>query len=314
MPMPSSPSPRPSPPARKCVEQLATEDKPLIAVVGLTASGKSDWALRIARELDGEIVSIDSRQIYRRLDIGTAKPTAEIRDQIPHWCIDIVEPTERYSLGAYLKAARAAIEDIQARGKRPIVVGGSGQHMRALLEGWQIPPVAEDSKYREALSSQPADSLFQRLLEIDPRAAEVIGSTNVRRIIRALEVHHFTGRPISEWQQMREPVSYRAVAPDVSLEELDGRIGLRTSSMFDAGFVEEVRELLAEGIPKDSPGFDSIGYREVLAHLRGELSLEEAVEGVAQATRRFARRQRSWFRRDDPAICWAADVPLAMLE
>lgn len=293
---------------------MAPEESPLIAVVGLTASGKSDWAMRIARQLDGEIVSIDSRQIYRRLDIGTAKPTAEMREEIPHWCIDIVNPSERYSLGAYLKAARAAINDIRARGKQPIAVGGSGQHMRALLEGWQVPPVEEDSQFREALSREPRESLFERLREIDPRAAEQIGPTNVRRIIRALEVHHATGQPISEWQQMREPLDARVVAPEVPLEDLDHRIATRTEAMVEAGFVEEVRELLAEGVPEDAPGFDSIGYREVLAHLRGELSLEEAVEGVAQATRRFARRQRSWFRRDDPAICWAADVPLAMLE
>lgn len=293
---------------------MAPEESPLIAVVGLTASGKSDWAMQIARHLDGEIISIDSRQIYRRLDIGTAKPTAEMCAEIPHWCIDIVDPSERYSLGAYLKAARAAIGDIRARGKRSIAVGGSGQHMRALLEGWQVPPVAEDSEFREALSREPRESLFERLREIDPRAAEQIGPTNARRMIRALEVQYATGKPISDWQQMREPLEARVVAPEVPLEDLDHRIAARTEAMFEAGFVDEVRALLADGVPEDAPGFDSIGYREVLAHLRGELTLAQAIDGVAQATRRFARRQRAWFRRDDPGICWAADVPLAMLE
>ncbi len=292
----------------------APDSGPLIAVVGLTASGKSEWAVRIARELDGEIVSIDSRQIYRCLDIGTAKPPPDILDEVPHWCIDIVDPTERYSLGAYLKAARSAIEEIRANGKRPIAVGGSGQHMRALLEGWQVPPVEEDAELRAVLSDEPDGSLFQQLTSVDPQAAEQIGPTNIRRIIRALEVHHVTGRPISEWQEMREPVSAQAFAPEVSLEDLDERIAQRTRAMFDAGFVDEVRNLLAEGVPDDVPGFDSIGYREVLAHLRGELTRDEAIDGVAQATRRFARRQRRWFRRDDPAICWSADVPLAMLE
>ncbi len=294
--------------------QPAPDVPPLIAVVGLTASGKTDWAMQIARHLDGEIVSIDSRQIYRRLDIGTAKPSADMREEVAHWCIDIVDPSERYSLGEYLKAARAAIAAIRGRGKRPIAVGGSGQHMRALLDGWQVPPVAEDSELREALNSEPVDRLFERLTGIDPAAAEQIGPTNARRIIRALEVHQLTGKPISEWQQMREPVDVRTVAPDFALEELDDRIGRRTLAMFEAGFVDEVCGLLAEGKPEDAPGFDSIGYREVLAHLSGELSLEQAIDGVAQATRRFARRQRAWFRRDDPAICWAADVPLAMLE
>ena len=302
----SWPSPVPSP--------TAPDTPPLIAVVGPTASGKSDWATRIAARLDGEIVSIDSRQIYRRLDIGTAKPTAEMRAAVPHWCIDLVDPTERYSLGAYLKAARAAIGEICARGKRPIAVGGSGQHLRALLEGWQVPPVAEDSEFREALSREPTATLAQRLRAVDPQAAERIGPTNTRRIIRALEVHCATGRPISEWQRLREPPEYRAVAPDLPFDELDERIARRTAAMFEAGFIDEVRDLLADGLPADAPGFNSIGYREVLAHLRGETTLDQAVEGVAQATRRFARRQRAWFRRDDPAICWSADVPLAMLE
>jgi len=270
--------------------------------------------MQIARRLDGEIVSIDSRQIYRRLDIGTAKPTEEMRSDIRHWCIDVIEPTERYSLGEYLKAARAAIADIQARRKRPIVVGGSGQHMRALLEGWQIPPAAEDPELRTALSRESAKELFDRLRDIDSPAAEQIGPTNTRRLIRALEVHHLTGRPISEWQQMREPVDYRAYAPDIPLEVLDDRIEQRTIGMFEAGLVDEVRDLLAGGVPDDAPGFDAIGYREVLAHLRDERSFDAALDGVAQATRRFARRQRAWFRRDDPSICWAADVPLAMLE
>ena len=294
--------------------QLVPNSAPLIAVVGLTASGKSDWAMQIARHLDGEIVSIDSRQIYRRLDIGTAKPSQDMRDEVAHWCVDIVDPTERYSLGEFLNAARDAINDIRARGKRPVAVGGSGQHMRALLEGWRVPPVAEDAEFREVLSLEPTESLFQRLTAIDPVAAEQIGPTNSRRMIRALEVHHSTGKPISEWQRMREPVDVRAVAPDISLDERDERIGRRTAAMFADGLVDEVRELLGNGVPHDAPGFDSIGYREVLAHLSGGLTLDQAVDGVAQATRRFARRQRAWFRRDDPAICWAADVPLAMLE
>ncbi len=270
--------------------------------------------MQIARRLDGEIVSVDSRQIYRRLDIGTAKPSPEMLAEIPHWCVDIIEPTERYSLGAYLKAARAVIADVHARGKRAVVVGGSGQHMRALLEGWVVPPASEDSEFRRSLAARPAADLFAELRRADPQAAEQIGSTNVRRIIRALEVHHFTGKPLSGWKRLREPIAYRAVAPDHAPEELDSRIAQRTAAMFEAGFVDEVRDLLADGVPKSAPGFDSIGYREVLAHLRGELTETEARDAVAQATRRFARRQRSWFRRNDPSICWSADVPLEMLE
>ena len=292
----------------------APEALPLIAVVGLTASGKSNWAIEIARRIGGEIISIDSRQIYRRLDIGTAKPTKAMQEEIPHWCVDIVNPTERFSLGAYLKEARSAIEDIRSRGKRPIAVGGSGQHMRALLEGWVIPPVEQQPEFRQALEEDPPHVLYERLLSVDPQAAEKIGPTNVRRMVRALEVQHFTGTPISEWQRKRLPITYQAFAPDVSLEALDLRIAQRTATMFADGFVEETRALLADGVPKNAPGFDSIGYREVIAYLRGETTVEEAQTAVAQATRRLARRQRAWFRRDDPAICWAADVPLEMLE
>ena len=160
--------------------------------------------MQIAQHTNGEIVSIDSRQIYRRLDIGTAKPSPEMREEIPHWCIDIVDPTQRYSLGEYLTAARAAITDIQARGKQPIPVGGSGQHMRALLEGWQIPPVEADENLRRELESRPLTELVEELRQVDPLAAQQIGPTNQRRIIRALEVHRLSGKPISEWQAMRE--------------------------------------------------------------------------------------------------------------
>ena len=293
--------------------ESANGTPPLIAVVGLTASGKSQWAMQIARRIDGEIVSIDSRQIYRRLDIGTAKPTLAMQAEIPHWCIDIADPTVRFTLGEYLKTARSAINSIRSRGKQAIVVGGSGQHMRALLEGWLIPPVEEDAELRRSLESQSTPLLHEQLQAVDPLAAERIGPTNARRIIRALEVHQLTGRPISEWQAQRVPVSYQAIAPDIDLNNLDERIAERTATMFVDGFVDEVRRLLDDGVPDNAPGFDSIGYREVLAHLRGETTLEETQSAVSQATRRLARRQQTWFRRDDPAICWAADVPREML-
>ena len=286
----------------------------LIAVVGLTASGKSDWALQIASRLDGEIVSIDSRQIYRRLDIGTAKPSAAMQAVAPHWCIDLIEPTERYSLGEYLQSARAAIADIQSRGKRAIAVGGSGQHMRALIEGWQVPPVEADEDLRARLSAQPTSDTFTQLQTIDPEAATQIGPSNQRRLIRAIEVYELSGVPISEWQRRREPTEAIVVAPDLSLERLDQRIAQRATAMFEAGFVAEVRSLLEDGVPMDAPGFDAIGYREVLSHLRGEIDRSEAQQSVAQATRRFARRQRAWFRRDDPKIHWSRELPLGILE
>ena len=309
--MPSLPSPAPSP--------APDSDRPhLIAVVGPTASGKSDWAMEIARACDGEIVNIDSRQVYRGLEIGTAKPTPAMREEIPHWCLDLVEPTDRYSLAEYLRAAREAIADIHKRKRRPVLVGGAGQHMRAILEGWQTPPVAPDPDLRAEFEAFAQDhghaALHQRLLEIDPAAAAEIPSSNVRRVSRALEVHAVSGVPISEWQQIREPVSYTAIAPSFELEALDQRIEDRTAAMFATGFVDEVAGLLADGVPEPAPGFDSIGYREVLAHLRGALDLDHAVAAVAQQTRRLARRQYAWFRRDDPNIHWSTSIPFARLE
>ncbi len=309
--MPSSPSPAQSP----TPETIAPH---LIAVVGPTASGKSAWALEIAACLNAEIVNIDSRQIYRRLDIGTAKPTAEMRETVPHWCLDLIEPPETFSLGQYLIAARAAIADIHERGRRVVLAGGAGQHMRALLEGWQTPPVEPDrtlrADYERFAELHGAEALHRRLLEIDPVAASRIPANNIRRVSRALEVHEFTGITISEWQRRREPVSYTAVAPALEQETLDQRIAERTQAMFDNGFVEEVTALLAEGVPESAPGFDSIGYREVLAHIRGEFDLPTAIESVTQQTRRLARRQYAWFRRDDPNIHWAATIPFALLE
>lgn len=290
----------------------------LIAVVGPTASGKSDWGLEIARRLGGEIVNIDSRQIYRRLDIGTAKPTLEMRADVPHWCLDLIEPTEAFSLGEYLTAARAAIADIDGRGRKVVLVGGAGQHMRALMEGWQTPPVAPDPALRadhQAFAQEHgAQALHDRLTRVDPLAASRIPANNVRRVSRALEVHELSGIPISEWQQRRHPVSYTTIAPEISPCALDERISKRTRAMFEGGFVEEVQQLLADGVPDSARGFDSIGYREVLAHIRGDLDRHAAIESVGQQTRRLARRQGAWFRRDDPKIHWGRSIPFALLE
>ncbi len=304
--MPSSPSPEPLPPALDA-------KPPLIAVVGPTACGKSDWAMTIAQRLNGEIVSIDSRQIYRRLDIGTATPSADMQAEVPHWCLNLIEPDETYSLGAYMETARAAISDIESRGKRPIAVGGSGQHMRALLEGWQIPPIAADLNLRNRLEQLDSELLWTQLHDVDPSSAIKIGGANRRRLIRALEVYELSGVPISEWQRRRLPIQAIVVGPSLPLSDLDRRIDARAASMFEAGLVDEVRTLLNDGLPQDAPGFDAIGYREVLVHLRGDLSIADAQTAVATATKRFARRQRAWFRQADPSIYWSTDVPIATL-
>jgi len=292
--------------------------RPLIAIVGPTASGKSEIALQLAERLGGEIVNADSRQVYRGMDIGTAKPTREMRRRVPHHLYDVVEPTDEFSLALYVDLARAKFEELWSRGTFPWLVGGSGQYVWALLEHWQVPHVPPDPELRKRLADEAArvgvEALHARLAAVDPVAAERIDRRNLRRIIRALEVYEHTGVPISAWQTKGDPPFQMLVAGiDVDREELDRRIDRRVERMFAEGFVEEVEGLLARGVPPDAPAMSSIGYAEVVRMLRGELTREEAMEETKRATRRLARRQWQWFRRDDPRIRWirtADDIEL----
>lgn len=291
---------------------------PPILIVGPTASGKSDWAVEIAQRVDGEIVNVDSRQVYRRLDVGTAKPTPAQRSAVPHHCLDLVDAAERYSLAEYLTAARTAMADIASRGKRPVIVGGAGQHMRAIREGWQIPP----SPPNQALRGQHLYVAYRRgrgalhhhLRQVDPAAAEAISAGNLRRVSRALEVYESTGVPISEWQQKRAPLECIAIGPQLTVEALARRIDERTEAMFSGGIIEETQALLDEGVPDNAPGFDSIGYRETIDLLRGRIDWSAAIELVAEHTKRLARNQAKWFRPDDSTIHWAASIPWRVLE
>ncbi len=283
--------------------------RPLIAIVGPTATGKSEAALELAERLGGEIVNADSRQVYRGMDIGTAKPTREMRRRVPHHLYDIVEPTEEFSLALYVDLARAKFEELWSRGTFPWLVGGSGQYVWALLEHWQVPHVPPDPEFRQRLTEEAArvgvEALHARLAEVDPVAAERIDRRNLRRIIRALEVYEHTRMPISHWQTKGEPpFQAMVVGIDVDREELDRRIDRRVDRMFAEGFVEEVEGLLAKGVPPDAPAMSSIGYAEVVRMLRGELTRDEAIEETKRATRRLARRQWQWFRRDDRRIRW----------
>ena len=282
--------------------------RPLIAVVGPTASGKSAWGLALAEALDGEIIGADSRQVYRGLDIGTAKPSATDRARVPHHCLDHVDPRERYHLARFLREAREAIDRIRARDRQPMVVGGTGQYVWALLEGWQVPDAPPDPAFRAEMAArverEGAATLHAELAAVDPTAAQRILPGNVRRIVRALEVRRKTGRPISAWQEARAPIPAVVVAPLVERAALDARIAARVDAMFAAGLAAEVEGLLAAGTPRSAPGLGSIGYREVSAYIAGELSLEEAIAAVKRATRQLARRQAAWFRRDDPRIGW----------
>ncbi|MGE5595142.1 MAG: tRNA (adenosine(37)-N6)-dimethylallyltransferase MiaA [Hyphomicrobiales bacterium] len=285
----------------------------LVAIVGPTASGKSAIALELARRLGGEIVNADSRQIYRGMDIGTAKPAPSDFRSVRHHLFDIADPAETYSLARYKQDAKAALEDIWRRDTFAWVVGGTGQYVWALLEDWQVPEVAPDPALRGELAAvaerEGHTALHGRLAAVDPIAAERIDARNVRRVIRALEVYHHTGVPISTWQTHGQPdFEYLLFGIDVPREELDARIDRRVDAMFEAGFADEVRRLLDSGLDPAAPSLSSIGYAEIARYLRGDLSLEEAIAETKRATRRLARRQAQWFRREDRRVTWVRDA------
>lgn len=286
----------------------------LIAVVGPTATGKTALAVALARAIDGEIVGADSRQVYRCMDIGTAKPTPEERAQAPHHLIDLVDPNEPFGLAQYLGVANAALEDIWARGHQPLLVGGSGQYVWALLEGWTVPRLPPQRELRRSLEERAAregvEALHRELARVDPQAAAGIDPRNVRRVIRALEVYQATGRPISFWQEKAPPPwDTLILGLTCPRDELYRRIDIRVDGMMKAGLVDEVWGLLAMGYRRELPSMSGIGYREVGQHLAGELDLSAAVERIKTATHRLARQQSTWFRGDDPRIQWI-DVSL----
>jgi tRNA dimethylallyltransferase len=281
----------------------------LIAVVGPTATGKTSLAIDLARAVDGEIVGADSRQVYRHMDIGTAKPTPEERALAPHHLLDVVNPDEPFSLAQYLELAIAALEDIWSRGRQPLLVGGSGQYVWALLEGWTVPRLPPQPELRRSLEEQAAregpEALHQELARVDSRAAESIDRRNVRRVVRALEVYQATGRPISFWQEKAPPdwevlILGLACARDDLYRRIDGRV----DGMTEAGLVDEVRGLLAMGHDRELTSMSGIGYREIVQYLLGELDLSTAVQRIKTATHRLARQQATWFRRDDSRIRW----------
>lgn len=285
----------------------------LVAVVGPTAVGKTALALALAARLGGEIVSADSRQIYRSMDIGTAKPTPTELAATPHYLIDIADPDDDFSLALYHDLAMAAIEQIGARGRLPLLVGGTGQYLAAVLEGWQIPRVAPQPELRAALERaaerEGAPALHARLAQVDSAAAAAIQPTNLRRIIRALEVYELTGRPISE-QQRKQPPPYRIRTLWLTLapERLYARIDARVDAMVAAGLVEEVRGLAERGYSWELPAMSSLGYREFAPFFAGACSLEEAVQRLKFNTHAFARRQANWFRRLPGCVQLPADA------
>jgi tRNA dimethylallyltransferase len=281
----------------------------LLVLVGPTAVGKTALALHLAKKLDGEIVSADSRLFYRGMDIGTAKPTPDERARVPHYLIDIADPDETVGLAEFHEQATAAIADVHARGKLPLLVGGTGQYVRAIVEGWRVPRVLPDMDLRAGLEAQAeregAGPLHVRLAQLDPTAAEKIDPRNVRRVIRALEVCLVTGKPISA-QQGRTPPPYHILQIGLTMERemLYARADERIEAMMAAGLEEEVRRLVDSGYCWELPAMSGLGYAQFRPYFEGEAALEDVVIEIKRATRRFIRHQYNWFRLKDPAIQW----------
>ncbi len=281
----------------------------LLAIVGPTGVGKSKLAIRLAQALDGEIVNADSRQVYRYMDIGTAKPSPQERALVSHHLIDIASPNEDFSLAQYQQLALKAVENIQQRNKLPIVVGGSGQYLWSVLEGWGIPQVAPDPGFRQGLQERAdmgeGDELYGELASVDPEAAQRIDPRNVRRTIRALEVFHETETPFSQLQRkVVPPFDIFIIGLTADREELYRRIDLRVDRMIEQGLVEEAKLLVSRGFNFNMPAMSSIGYRQIGMFLRGELTLPGAIQQIKFETHRLARQQYTWFRLEDDRIQW----------
>ncbi len=288
---------------------MSSERPGLLYIVGPTATGKTQLAISIAQRLGGEIVNADSRQIYRYMDIGTAKPTLEDRARVPHHLFDLLTPAENFSLGTFLSVAREAIEDIKLRGSTPIVVGGTGQYVWALHDGWEVPAVPPDLEYRAELEAQAAvqgsHTLYQRLQHCDPKRADEIDPRNVRRVIRALEILHVTGMAPSALQrESREGVEGLVIGLTMEREVIYERIDRRVDTMMANGFLDEARKLVEFGFTLGQGNLACPGYRELGQFLDGETSLEEAVQKTKFQTHRLARRQYAWFKPDDLRINW----------
>ncbi len=281
----------------------------LVAIVGPTAIGKSRLALRLAQDFNGEIVSADSRQVYRHMDIGTAKPGQQALSLIPHHLVDIINPDEDFSLAQYQQLAYQAIAGIQERHKLALLVGGSGLYVLAVLEGWGIPQVLPDPEFRRSLKEKAAKGgageLYQELMKVDPVAARNIDPRNVRRVIRALEVCRSAGIPFSQLQR-KQATSFDALIIGLTADraEVYRRVDLRVDEMVERGLVEEVSKLVSMGYDFALPAMSGIGYKQIGMFLSGELTLEDAVQQIKFETHRFVRHQYGWFRLKDNRIRW----------
>ena len=285
----------------------------VLALVGPTGSGKTQTAIRVCQVLDAEIVSMDSMQIYRGMDIGTAKPTPQERAAAPHHMIDVAEPDELFTVSMYREMAMCAIDDILARGKLPLLVGGTGLYLQAISYELSLGDRGADSAMRQELNriaQEPngPQRLHERLRAVDPQSAQRLHPNDVRRVIRALEIYETSGKAKSEQaDEARQEGPYHVLVYGLTMprEQMYGRINARVDAMVASGLVEEVRGLLARGIePRQEGGaMQAIGYKEIVAALRGEMPMDKAVDLIKQGTRRYAKRQWTWFRRD-PRTVW----------
>ena len=278
--------------------------KKLLAIVGPTGSGKSQLGLILANRLDGEIISADSRQIYRFLDIGTSKPSRSDQEKIPHHFIDSLDPREEYSAGAYGREARGTIIEIAGRNKQPILVGGSGLYVKAVIDGFFDGP-GKDVELRNQLETRlkegGSSALLANLKKVDPESAATMDASKPRRIIRALEVFYITGKPLSEFHKEQSSAApFETVEFGIQWERsrLYERIDQRVEAMLEQGLVDEVRRLKSDGYDRKLNALNSVGYKEVFDYFDGDIDYEEMIESMKRNTRRFAKRQLTWFRAD----------------
>ncbi len=280
--------------------------KKIVAVAGPTASGKTALSIEIAKRYNGEIVSCDSMQIYKYMDIGTAKPSLNEQSGIPHYMIDEIEPNENFSVVEYVNRAREYIDDILNRGKLPVLVGGTGLYLDSIINNTKFSDAESDEEYRNelyALAEEKGNEAVHKLLEeIDEKSAEKIHQNNLRRVIRALEIYKTTGKTMTQVnaESVQEPV-YDALIIGIDMDRnlLYDRINKRVDIMMKQGLLEEVKEILKMGIKENTTAMQAIGYKELIEHLEGNVSLDEAVEKIKQESRRYAKRQLTWFRRND---------------
>jgi tRNA dimethylallyltransferase len=269
-----------------------------VVVLGATGTGKTALAIQLALKLGGEIINADSRYFYRGMDIGTAKPTQAEQGGVPHHLLDILEPTDQFSVALYLDLAYPAIDDITARSRLPIVTGGTPQYLRALIEGWSAPAVPPDDALRRALEREPSDALHRQLAAVDPESAARIDPRNQRRLIRALEIVRATGAPVSA-SAGKSPPPYRLhmLGLRQPRDVLRPRVDARVRAMFAAGWLAEVEQLRARGVTMETPAMTAHGYREALAVLHGRMTIDEAIDQSQRMVRRYIRHQETWFRR-----------------